>query len=222
MNELQREANRDFTPTIASIMQAVYDLCANESGIGCYMRMKVHMKQQVDQNRHIMFHNATKTVKQHLDDMCKQLEEVMEARADEIYVKMKADYMRVLGGVQINQANVMPKEGRALRTEVYDILRTVDDQFAPIVRGEVTEQNDVEGAVEEPVAIEDEDEKGIFESAYETPGRDENGNSIMADVDETITTGITPSKPLEISNDKENRGLPTPSDDGMEMQGEEL
>jgi len=216
MTELQREANRDFTPTIANIMHTVYDICANESGTGSFMRMKQHMSQQVDQNRHVMFHDATKTVKQHLDDMCKQLEDVMEEKADEIYIKMKADYMRVLGGVQINQTSVMPKEERALRSDIMDILRSVDAQFEPIARGEFEQQDDDEPAVEDPITVEDND--SVFESARESADRDDNGDSIMQDVDDTLITEPTPSKPLQSSSDKENRGLPTPSDDGMEVE----
>jgi len=135
MNELQREANRDFTPTIADIMRTVYDMFTTECGKGSFKRMKDHMKQQVDQNRHTMFYEATKTVKHHLDDMCKKLEDVMEECADEIYVKLKAGYMRVLGGVQINQAEIMPREERALRAEIMEILRGVDAQFESIAHG---------------------------------------------------------------------------------------
>ncbi|KAF2826280.1 hypothetical protein CC86DRAFT_350866 [Ophiobolus disseminans] len=212
MTELQREANRDFTPTIANIMHTVYDICANESGSGCYMRMKAHMSQQVDQNRHIMFHDATKTVKQHLDAMCKELEDVMDGRADEIYVKMKADYMRVLGGVQINETAVMPKEERALRADIMDILRSVDAQFEPIARGNFEQQEIAEQEiVDEHVTVEDDD--NAFESAHESA---QHGDSVTEDVDDTLITEPTPSKPGDGGSDKENRGLPTPSDDGMD------
>lgn len=52
------------------------------------------------------------TVKRYLDDMCKQLEDVMEERADEIFVKMKADYNRVLGGGQLptGQPTIYPMQ----------------------------------------------------------------------------------------------------------------
>jgi uncharacterized protein YeeX (DUF496 family) len=223
MTELQHEANRDFTPTVANIMHSVYDMCTNECGKGSFMRMKAHMAQQVEQNRHSMFHDATKTVKHHLDGMCKALEDVMEERADEIYVSMKTDYMRVLGGVQINQAEVMSKEERALRSEVMEILRGVDAQFEPIARGEIAEPvtaNDEPAVVETETAAVEAGESA-FESARESVERDGNDVSIAEDVDDTMITEPTPSKPdmdVADSSEKENRGLPTPSDDGMDEE----
>jgi hypothetical protein len=192
----------------------VYDMCANECGTGSFARMKKHMSQQVDQNRHDMFHNATKTVKQHLDDMCKQLEDVMDSHADEIFVKMKSDYMRVLGGVQINETAIMPKEERTLRSDILDILRSVDAQFKPIARGQFSQLEDVTSTAEEPVAVDDND--SVLGSARKSAYRDETGDSIMEDVDDSIITEPTPSKPLGGSSDKENRSLRTSSDDGMD------
>lgn len=99
MTQLQREANRDFTPTIANIMHTVYELCADERGIGSYKRMKDHLVSHVERGRHQMFQAATRTVEKHLNDLCKALQESMEIKADEIYIQMNRDYMRVLGGI---------------------------------------------------------------------------------------------------------------------------
>ncbi|KAH7073915.1 hypothetical protein BKA63DRAFT_43281 [Paraphoma chrysanthemicola] len=216
MTELQREANRDFTPTVANIMSTVYDLCTKECGQGSFMRMKAHMSREVDRNRQHMFHNATLTVKRHLDSMCKALEDKMEEKADEIYIKMKADYMRVLGGVQINQADVMSKTDRSLRNEIMNILRAVDVQFEPIARGEFADLDDTEGAdrcIDENVVADDASESA-FESARELAERDINDDSIM-DADDTMITEPTPSKhrtEVDVdSNDKENRRPPPPT-----------
>jgi hypothetical protein len=91
MNELQREANREFTPTIAHIMHTVYDRCSSGIGPGQYNRMKKFMTDTVDHGRHNMFNDATLTIKRHLDDVCRALEDVMEEKADEIFIKMKAN-----------------------------------------------------------------------------------------------------------------------------------
>jgi hypothetical protein len=136
MTELQREASRDFTPTIANIMHTVYEMCADEHETGSFKRMKEHMSNYVDRYRHSMFNNTTYTVKRHLDAMCKALEDVMEEKVVEIFIGMKGDYTRVLGGgqVQFDQVAVLPKAERAFRAEVMEILRTVDEQFEPIAR----------------------------------------------------------------------------------------
>jgi hypothetical protein len=225
MTELQREANRDFTPTIANIMHTVYDVCANEHGTGSFKRMKDQMSSYVNQYRHNMFSDATLTVKRHLDDMCKTLEEVMEEKADEIYVKMKADYMRVLGRVQHDQqVPVLPKEECTVRSEVMTILRSVNAHFEPIARGEFEDQDttvDVAGGpAEEPVDA-DENDESAFESAREVADRDDNEDSIMDRNDDAVITEPPSSKrfdidvDMDISSEKENHSLPTPSDEGM-------
>jgi hypothetical protein len=220
MTELQREANRDFTPTIGSIMHTIYDACANESGPGQYKRMKEQMSTYVDQYRHNMFNDATLTVKRHLDDMCRTLENVMDEKADEIYIKMKADYMRVLGGVKQNQqAPVLPKEERALRSDVMKILKSIDAQFEPIARSEFGEE---EMAVDGADAS---DEEHSFESAHGSPSRSDNEDSTMDRNDDATTTKSTPSKRHTInaevgSSGKENRSLPTPSDDDVMDEAE--
>lgn len=216
MTELQREANRDFTPTVANIMHTVYDMCANEHGSGSYMRMKKHMADNVERNRHAMFYEATLTIRRHLDELCRALEDVMEEKADEIYVKMKADYMRVLGGVQIKEEALLPKEERALRSGIMEILRSVDAQFEPIVKGESVAK-DAAGAADaddEQAISEGDGDDNVFESAQEG-----NDDSIMDGNDDTLITEPTPSKPphadmdVENSSEKENRSLATPSDD---------
>jgi hypothetical protein len=85
ITKLQRDANRDFTPTIANIMHTVYEMCADEHGSGSFKRMKEHMNNYVDCYKHSMFNDATFTVKRHLDAMCKVLEDVMEEKADEFF-----------------------------------------------------------------------------------------------------------------------------------------
>ncbi|KAF2878206.1 hypothetical protein BDV95DRAFT_479698 [Massariosphaeria phaeospora] len=140
MTELQRDANRDFTPAIVDIMRSVYELCVNERGTGSYLRMKTCMNQHVEQNRHSMFEKAVQTVTGHLHTMCKDLEEEMASKADEIYVFMKRDYMAVLGGVETDQDAVMSKEERVMRAEIKTLLLAVDGQFEAIAEGRIEEQ----------------------------------------------------------------------------------
>ncbi|KAJ4343637.1 hypothetical protein N0V95_006611 [Ascochyta clinopodiicola] len=218
MTELQREANRDFTPTIASIMHTVYDICTEEHGKGSFMRMKAHMAAHVERNRHSMFNEATLTVKRHLDDMCKELRELMEERADEIYIKMKADYLRVLGGVQINTAAIMSREERAMRSEIKALLNAIDARFEPIARGELTAlagddaKDAAEGAFEEPAASDV--ESAAFESANEdTTAGAHDGSTMQDEVEDASTTEPKPSADKQSS-------LPTPLSN--EVTDEEL
>ncbi|KAF2128828.1 hypothetical protein P153DRAFT_423306 [Dothidotthia symphoricarpi CBS 119687] len=224
MTELQREANRDFTPTIGNSMHTAYQLCTDERGAGSYKRMKEHMSTHVEQERHQMFRKATTTVEKHLDQMCKTLEGSMEARADEIFMQMHGDYMQVLGGVQRSEGTGMTKDERELRSAVMALLRNVDAQFEPIAKGEIEMQDatnvDAETQVEEPTTEDEND--GVFEDAHESV-RDGAEDAVMDVNDETSIAGSSrtrrPGVDVDPDNtgDKENGGLLTPSsDNGMD------
>ncbi|CAO2648594.1 Nn.00g078610.m01.CDS01 [Neocucurbitaria sp. VM-36] len=226
MTELQREANRDFTPTIASIMHTVYDICTAEHGQGSYKRMKEHMMNHVERERHRMFHEATRTVGKHLDQMCKALQNSMETRADEIFVQMNRDYMQVLGGMHHSQpAMLQTKEERMMRSNIKDILRGVDAQFEPIANGEL---DVADGAEHEELTDEKqesgtgEDNDGVFfESAQDSADGGANEDSFM-DGDDTMLTEPTPQKPVSKDvdmGDGEKGNMPTvSSDDDMDLQ----
>jgi len=221
MTEQQREANRDFTPTIANIMHTVYESCTDLHGAGSFKHMKEAMSSYVERNRHNMFNEATMTVKRHLDAMCRKLEETMEVRADEIFMKMKADYMRVLGGVQVNQEAVMSREERAMRNDIMEKLRVVDAQFEPISKGETLPKIDAVDP-KNPAVAEDDDESSAFESAHESADEDTaaggNEDSVMQDsiLQDNDDTGITEPSPGAAKQSK----LPTPLSN--EVTDEEL
>jgi hypothetical protein len=212
MTEQQREANRDFTPTIARIMRNVYDICAYESGPGSYKRMKAAMVEYVEQHRHNMFNHATMTVKHHLDMMCRSLQELMETRSDEIYIRMKADYMRVLGGVEVRPEAMVSREERHLRSQIMEKLRAVDPQFEPISKGEIAPAGGDETAqVGSPAA--DDGESVAFESAPESVDQDTVAGhevdsamqeSIMQDQDDSVLSKSSPGT-------SKHAKLPTPS-----------
>lgn len=194
MQEAQKEANRDFVPTIANIMVTAYELCTDECGPGSFMRMKGHMNSHVDRERHHMFKSATETVETHLTQMCKGLEEKMANRSDEIFALMRADYMQVLGGVQVSQG-VMSKEEKGLRVEVKAILNDIDSQFKRIVNGEPDEgeQGSNWVHVDQPEA----DNPLRFDDADSVLGstREWDNDETMQDaVDDTLITEPSPTK----------------------------
>ncbi|KAI4946501.1 hypothetical protein J4E91_007189 [Alternaria rosae] len=171
MNELQREANRDFSPCIAGIMHTVYDVCTEERGAGSYKRMKEHMENHVERERHRMFHEAIATVNKHLNDMCKALQESMEAKADEIFVQMNRDYTQVLGGAAGNQPlNLQSKDERELRSEVREVLEDIDAQFEPIARGDISPEQGANGTAEgeEQMDVDMEDDRSVVDSARDS------------------------------------------------------
>jgi hypothetical protein len=177
MTELRREANRDLTPTIAQVMSTVYDTCTSETGKGQYKRMKDFMRDHVEHGRHHMFNEAVKTVEKHLDAMCKALQESMEAKADEIFVQMNRDYMRLLGGIASDQPiRLQSREEAEMKSEIRGVLRSVDAQFEAIVNGELGSRDvagdDTRMQDEEPIDVEDEEESGVFDAAQEFADHD--------------------------------------------------
>jgi hypothetical protein len=124
MQDAQRDANREFVPTLASIMMQVYDICSRECGTGSFARMKNNMVTFVQQHSPNMFQDATQAVETALLAMCRRLEEEMSNEVDKIRSTMHNDYMHVLLGVQV-APDVMNKSERALRAEVMAQLKQV-------------------------------------------------------------------------------------------------
>ncbi|KAL1795846.1 hypothetical protein ACET3X_006070 [Alternaria dauci] len=175
MTELQREANRDFTPCIASNMLTAYDACTEEYGKGSYKRMKEHMANHVDRVRHSMFDDAIDTVFKHLNDgLCQALQKSMVAKADEIFILISRDYNRVLGGVTGSQPLCLQsKEECQLRSEIREILEGVAAQFEPIANGDIASEeapktNGTGSEGEERIDVDMEDDRSIFDFVYES------------------------------------------------------
>lgn len=117
------------------------------------MFMKHHMNDHVDRVRHTMFKDATRTVQDHLNKMCKVLKEQMENKADEIYVSMRHDYLKALGGEHVN-TTVLSKEERTMRAQIKPVLMNVDRRFKAVLDGTVDDALD-DGDDAQPKAEED-------------------------------------------------------------------
>ncbi|KAF2471415.1 uncharacterized protein BDR25DRAFT_223354 [Lindgomyces ingoldianus] len=163
MNELQRDANREFTPTIVTLMRDAYEACTEEHGAGSFKRMKAYMEDHVQRYRFSMFKDATQTVQGRLNDMCKTLEETMAEKAEEIFLSMRQDYMNIIGGANISQDKLIPRAERAMRADILSILLGVDEQFKAIANGEI------EDKAEEQTASH---QQGLLEKSTEPVGED--------------------------------------------------
>jgi hypothetical protein len=96
-------------------------------GTGCFARMKSHMGNYIDEHRNTMFAESCNDVKQRLIDMCKQVEEFMSAKADEVFLAMQRDYMEVISGTALPKGQMMPKWERNMRAAV---VKAIEDQGA--------------------------------------------------------------------------------------------
>lgn len=94
----------------------------NSNRAGQYQRMKAHMTFHVDSRRSDMFKESCDEVKNRLTHMCRQVEEIMANKADEVFVLMRRDYCTVFNGAQVPQGQIMPKLERQVRAAITDAI----------------------------------------------------------------------------------------------------
>ncbi|RMZ67125.1 tat pathway signal sequence [Pyrenophora seminiperda CCB06] len=150
MNDLQRNANRDFTPCIKKAMVDVYKQCTIDHGAGSFKRMRDYMENHVERERSPMFNEAVKTMVTNLDQMCEELQKSMMAKSKSIGAQMSIDYLRIMGGVTSNQPTGLPsKEESQLRSDVREALRSMSVQLELIAHGAIGPQNTTTCAIPE-------------------------------------------------------------------------
>ncbi|KAI1740104.1 hypothetical protein F4680DRAFT_465868 [Xylaria scruposa] len=133
---LQREANRAFTPVIREAMDDAYVICTNEYGPGSYARMKDAMISHVESVRGSMFYDASKVVKEHLDQIVASIMDDFCQCYKSVFDTICMDYKRTLVGDnlsldEVNQPEETSPEELEIRQCVYKILLRADMMFAP-------------------------------------------------------------------------------------------
>ncbi|KAG7287089.1 hypothetical protein NEMBOFW57_006592 [Staphylotrichum longicolle] len=132
--ELQRDANRAFTPVIQDEMMPAYDGCVAERGAGSYMRMKNIMVTHVTNRRGPMFRNATDVVQRQLEQLCDRIQQDMEAHVQEMRARLARDYLAVLVGVDVGAIGAQgpSRVELMLRGEMVPLLARSDGVFAEV------------------------------------------------------------------------------------------
>lgn len=187
VNEGQREINREFTPVISQAMEPAYDACTNERGTGSFNRMKGHMATHVSQHCVSMFEDATEQVRKSILKMCGNVRAEMGDRADGIFISMQRDYMSIIGGVNIDTK--MPRQERALRRDVDDMIGKADGCFQKVI--DMTAEDMKKAGVGTPDVTEsddmevDEHGEDVEDSAGEgAEGSDEEDDAELEDEDD--------------------------------------
>jgi hypothetical protein len=128
--EMQKDANRSFTPVIAQDMRPVYTICNNEAGPGSYMRMKNHMAGYVDNARDTMFKHATDHVADQLKVMCDCIRHELDMLVLQgAYQQTSGDYHAVLVGSNKHNFSTLSRAERILRVEMLLALEEADTAF---------------------------------------------------------------------------------------------
>ncbi|KAK3398289.1 hypothetical protein B0T20DRAFT_453071 [Sordaria brevicollis] len=175
IQDLQRDANRNFTPTIQAQMERAYVGCYEERGPGSYKRMKDLMVGHVQANRMTMFQAATGEVQNQLDVMCREIRKRLQNETEDLQDILGRDYLAALIGAEVAGRKGLPRAERALRAEMVPLLQTTDPKFGPVVRGEPEEPE----KVEEPEELKDENAAG--ENLFVAPGHGSNEADPLAE-----------------------------------------
>ena len=137
----QRDINREFVPAIKDSMLDVYNECLMESGPGQFNRMKGHMDRHVERVKQSMFDESSEGVKDLLTAMLKEAKKSLMDKTDEIFMALKRDYTGVVVGQdEGDQAQLLPREQRALRKAVLDIVDGAELAFKRAVGLEPEEE----------------------------------------------------------------------------------
>lgn len=178
INAGQREINREFTPVIMSCMDPAYDLCTDERGIGSFKRMKDHMLRHVDQSKVSMFDDACSQVQNSLTALMGKSRKYMLEQVDLVYVGVQRDYMSIIGGVNVEQSS-LPREERAVRREIDEVITAADESFQEIVGSKVEDLKEAHKEVVEDIEemdVDDEDAVESEDSGGESSFEEDEGN----------------------------------------------
>ncbi|KAH9898903.1 hypothetical protein F4778DRAFT_782503 [Xylariomycetidae sp. FL2044] len=123
ITQMRREAHRKFEPAIQENMVDTYQLCGEEAGSGCFVRIQNHMMRAIEDEGEAIFRGVTDPVKDHLLELCRSLEEEMGAKIAQILDRMRKDYDNVIIGSDITESS------QRARSEIHELLQNVDAEF---------------------------------------------------------------------------------------------
>lgn len=113
----------------------------SDTGIGSYARMKSAMDDNVGNERHRMFQQSVDGVRQRLEALSKEVENMLNDKTDEVFLRIRQDYRSVLGAGDIPHGQLMPKAQRFLRKDIKRQIKGVEAIFVKIASGEFGEED---------------------------------------------------------------------------------
>ncbi|KAL3424847.1 tat pathway signal sequence, partial [Phlyctema vagabunda] len=202
INNWQKDSNREFVPVIAENLASAYEWCASETGGGQYARMKEHMNTHVEQMRHTMFTDSCNEVKTQLTQMCRQVEEAMANKTDEVFMLMRRDYLTVINGAQIPKGELMPKWERRMRSEIADAIHKREEGEEEREVAEADEEvaapaDQAAASVGETVEPDAESATPSIEAGAGVRSQSEEEAEAASDAQSDSSTSQDPSKQLE-------------------------
>jgi hypothetical protein len=133
INATQREINREFTPGVQEVMMDAYTYCTNESGSGSFMRMKRYMEEHVDRHKRDMFERSVNSIKAKLNQMVKQVEDLLDESTARLYGEISRDYHSVFGGEAQDFSGGTSRAVREVKEKVRQALIDFERPFKVVV-----------------------------------------------------------------------------------------
>jgi hypothetical protein len=109
------------------------------------------MNTHVEIARQQMFTQSCEVVKSKLTAMCRQVDDSIATKVDQVFLLMRRDYLTVVSGADMSQGQTMPKWERQMRASVWEAIEDRE-------KGEVQDENsDERETVKEEIANGDTD-----------------------------------------------------------------
>ncbi|KAL8683180.1 MAG: hypothetical protein Q9186_000792 [Xanthomendoza sp. 1 TL-2023] len=137
----QRNINRKFVPVIRAALGPAYEVCKQESGQGCFQRMKNTMHNHVQAKSPSMFQVSVNHVKEQLLAMIQTQEQTLQDGIDEALVAIHQDYLAALGCNEVAEAQMLPASQKIVPADIMKIIDTVMPIFQELEKCSTVEKD---------------------------------------------------------------------------------
>ncbi|KAK2605099.1 hypothetical protein N8I77_007970 [Diaporthe amygdali] len=136
----QRQASRAFYPEIKQQMSKAYSIIVEEEGQGCFLRMKGHMLNHVQEGRNAIYGQANARVIEDLKKIFEANRKELEDTAHNIVENLETDFRSIISNSKKIQAAEMAQ------AHVRGVLDEADARFEALMSIEPTYVNHVQDA----------------------------------------------------------------------------
>ncbi|KAK3940378.1 Dynamin family-domain-containing protein [Diplogelasinospora grovesii] len=123
-----RKANRELSSVVANSMTRAYDYCSQESGRGCFKRMKEFTGDHIKDTGHTMFDSAAKDAASRLTSLLDKIDKKLRKTNATILKRIKSDYNSLVA-----DDNVL-KDLSTARGNIHSLLSEADEEFEKVMR----------------------------------------------------------------------------------------
>lgn len=123
----QRQASRAFLPGIQKEMLKAYSQCANETGQGCFRRMREIMGNHIRENKNNIYRKASQRVKRNLDRLFETNRKNMDKAARYLVDGLENNFRMVISSSEMIDASDVARD------HIRGVLHEIDSQFEKVL-----------------------------------------------------------------------------------------